>query len=125
MVEEYARINSIDMLDLVDQLQSLLTDSGVLAFTFIDPFHHSWPGNYDGDNFSWRLLREIELAAERNETLEIDIPRLVKRVQGARNCVLINGTDLYLEHEGIPPYDSDNIYGWAKLMRGQELSLRR
>ncbi|HEX8088237.1 MAG TPA: class I SAM-dependent methyltransferase, partial [Blastocatellia bacterium] len=33
-----------DMLELVSQLENILAPGGTLAFTFIDPYYFSWPG---------------------------------------------------------------------------------
>jgi len=93
------------MLQLVNELESLLAKNGVLAFTFIDPFHFSWPGPYEGNNFQWRLEREIELEREKGNILNIDIPDLIRRVQNAGWCLLINGEDLYIETEDIRLYE--------------------
>src|SRR6202022_2784737 len=53
-----------DMLPLVKQLEGLLANNGALAFTFIDPHYFSWPGQYQGTNFEWRLGGEKQLAGE-------------------------------------------------------------
>lgn len=87
-----------EMLDLVGQLRGLLAEGGVLAFTFIDPHHRSWPGQYDGTNLRWRLERH------RSEGAAIDIPALLARAEGAGGCTLINDGDLYLEGEPNRPY---------------------
>jgi hypothetical protein len=96
-----------DMLDLVNQLKSLLASNGVLAFTFIDPHYFSWPGRYHGNNFQWRLEREIQLEEERGDVLNIDTKDLIKRAQDADWCMLVNGTDLYIETEDIQPYEPE------------------
>jgi SAM-dependent methyltransferase len=86
-----------DMLDLVPQLEQLLEPGGVLAFTFIDQNWFSWPGEYDGDNFRWRLEREKN---------DLQSPRTLEMIERARRanwCMLVNGTDLYVETEEIDP----------------------
>lgn len=84
-----------DMCALVPRLVDMLDDSGALAFTFIDPNHVSWPGEYGGDNFEWRLEREgNDLAAP--ETRD-----MIARARRARWCMLVNGRDLYVETEDI------------------------
>ena len=45
----------------MDELRLRLNPGGALAFTFIDPHHRSWPGEYEGDNLLWRLRREQEV----------------------------------------------------------------
>lgn len=37
-----------EMVELMGQLRAFLMDDGVLAFSFIDPHFHPWPGRYDG-----------------------------------------------------------------------------
>ncbi len=96
-----------DMLELVDRLTDMLAGDGVLAFTFIDPHYFSWPGQYHGDNFEWRLDREIFLARERGENLELDTQGLMKRAQDASWCVLVNADDLYLETDETRLYEPD------------------
>lgn len=103
----FTNTSQTDMLELVDQLERMLARNGVLAFTFIDPNHHSWPEQNNGDNFRWRLDREIYLASERGEILELDIPGLTKRARQAKWCTLVNADDLYLESEDIKHYEPD------------------
>jgi hypothetical protein len=96
-----------DMLQLVNELEGMLAKGGVLAFTFIDPFYCSWPGQYEGNNFQWRLEREIELEREQGRTLNIDTLDLAQRAQHADWCILVNGEDLYIETEDIKPYEPE------------------
>jgi len=42
---------------LTGRLMPLLRPSGIFAFTFIDPFFKSWPGEFPGNNLQWRLDR--------------------------------------------------------------------
>jgi|SRR5882724_8119123 len=100
----FTNTDQTDMLELVDQLTRMLTKDGVLAFTFIDPHYFSWPGRYHGDNFEWRLDREIFLAQERGEPIELDTKGLMEKARDARWCVLINANDLYLDTEDTRPY---------------------
>ena len=88
-----------EMLDLVEQLASLLKPDGKLLFTFIDPQFHSWPERYEGTNLRWRLER---LQAEGGA---IDIPRLLEKAERARWCILINDDDLYVDSDDIRAYD--------------------
>jgi hypothetical protein len=94
-----------DMLQLVKGLEGMLAADGVLAFTFIDPFHFSWPHRYRGDNLQWRLEREVELARERGEVLIIDQQSLMSRARNAAWLTLVNSDDLYIETEEIRPYE--------------------
>jgi SAM-dependent methyltransferase len=89
-----------EMLELVDELRLRLNPGGALAFTFIDPHHRSWPGDYPGDNLLWRLQREQELHAD----LGIDIDRIRRDAEDARWFMLVNGTDLYIETDDLPAY---------------------
>ncbi|HKG45239.1 MAG TPA: hypothetical protein VKB02_00825 [Pyrinomonadaceae bacterium] len=100
----FTNTSRADMLDLVSQLESTLTRDGALAFTFIDPHYHSWPGRYDGNNLVWRLEREIYLESENGNTLDIDVQRLADEAKDAKWFVLVNGEDLYLETEQTRHY---------------------
>ena len=93
-----------DMQQLVRQLESLLASDGTLAFTFIDPYYCSWPDNYHGNNFQWRLDRELELAQEGGYDLIIDTEGLTKKAQNADWLLLVNADDLYIETEEIQRY---------------------
>jgi SAM-dependent methyltransferase len=93
-----------DMLQLVKQLEDRLAPNGALAFTFIDPYHHSWPDTYRDNNLVWRLQREIFLEGQKGNTLNTDVRALNERAKNATWFVLVNGEDLYLETEDIAPY---------------------
>jgi len=103
----FTNTRQTDMLELVEQLEGRLASQGVLAFTFIDPHHFSWPGKYHGDNFRWRLDREQELAGERGEKLDIDMKSLMSRAHDADWLMLVNSDDLYVETENIKRYDEE------------------
>ena len=93
----FTNTSHTDMIQLVGQLESMLTPNGALAFTFIDPNHRSWAG-YPGNNYQWRL---------ENELGNIDSPEtqdLIKRAKGSSWFMLVNGNDLYVEREDIRPY---------------------
>ncbi len=100
----FTNTTQTDMFDLVGQLRGMLADDGVLAFTFIDPHYYSWPDEYKGDNFRWRLEREIYLASQRGEVLNLDIATLTHQARYASWCVLVNADDLYVENEDIKQY---------------------
>src|SRR5262249_23367977 len=88
-----------EMLDMVTQLKDRLSPGGALAFTFIDPFHWSWPGKYQGNNFQWRLEREITFARDAGRELNINISKLMSRTENSGWCILVNGEDLFVESE--------------------------
>ncbi len=95
-----------DMLDLVEQLRALLKEVGALAFTFIDPRHRSWPDSperRDWDNLRWRLEKvRIE------ENPDVDVDALAERARAAsRQCILVNGSDLYLDTDEIAPCEPE------------------
>jgi SAM-dependent methyltransferase len=92
-----------EMLELVDELLLLLNPGGALAFTFIDPHHCSWPGEYQGDNLLWRLEREQGLHPD----VRIDVERIRWDAEDARWLMLVNGTDLYIECDDLPFYRAD------------------
>lgn len=94
----FSNTDRIDMLQLVDQLRGSLRDGGALAFTYIDPASRALPG-YDGNNFEWRLAREgndLRTRASRD---------MVARAVASDWCMLVNGTDLYVETDELPHYD--------------------
>lgn len=103
----FSNTTQTDMLQLVNQLEGLLANNGALAFTFIDPHYFSWPGQYHGNNFQWRLEREIQLERERGYILNIDTQNLMKRAQHADWFLLVNAGDLYIETEDIQPYEPE------------------
>jgi hypothetical protein len=96
-----------DMLQLVKQLEDLLARDGALAFTFIDPHYFSWPSRYQGNNFQWRLDRELELAREGGYALTLDTEGLTKRAKNADWLLLVNADDLYVETEAIQAYEPE------------------
>jgi Methyltransferase domain len=103
----FTNTSRTDMIQLVKDLEGMLANNGVLAFTFIDPFHFSWPGRYSGDNFQWRLEREIELEGEKGNVLELDIQDLMSRARHATWLMLVNSEDLYTETEDIRYYEPE------------------
>jgi len=103
----FTNTSRTDMLDLVSQLEGRLAPGGALAFTFIDPNYHSWPGRDPRNNLVWRLEREVFLEQQKGNTLDIDVPGLAERARDAQWFVLVNGEDLYLETEQIRNYELD------------------
>jgi hypothetical protein len=102
----FTNTSRTDMLDLVSQLETKLADGGALAFTFIDPFYHSWPDRDARNNLVWRLEREIFL----ENTLDIDVQGIAEKAKDAEWFVLVNGEDLYLETEKIRDYKEQRTY---------------
>lgn len=94
----FTSVQQPDMLDLVPQLLRMLKPDGLLAFTFIDPHFHSWPGKYAGNNLQWRLEKI------RRNGLKVDVQALVKQAEGAKWCILINDRDLYVDTNTIERY---------------------
>jgi hypothetical protein len=101
----FTNTSRTDMLELVSQLEDKLADGGRLAFTFIDPNYHAWPGRYPDNNLVWRLEREIFLEKEKGNKLDIDVRGLAERAKDAAWFVLVNGEDLYLETEQTRHYE--------------------
>ena len=89
-----------DMLQLVKQLESMLAENGVLAFTFIDPFHFPWPAKDPRNNFQWR----VDLEIERGNCSAVEGRRLIERTKQADWFMLVNGNDLYIETDDIQTY---------------------
>lgn len=82
-----------EMHSLVEQLRNRLAPGGILAFTFIDPHYHSWPGTHSGNNLRWRLERTPE-----NRKAAVD--SLIAQSRGADWCALVNGRELHLNSNG-------------------------
>ena len=96
----FTNTTETDMLQLVSQLEEILAPNGTLAFTFLDPYYVSSPGQ---TNFEWRL----KLERERNHISTAQMEDLARRTQCAKWFMLVNGGDLYLETEDIRPYDPE------------------
>lgn len=92
----FTNTSRADMLEQVAQLRGLLVPAGRLAFTFIDPYHAPWPGEYHGDNLQWRLERS------RSFGHDLDIEAIRRGVGGAPWFTLVNHDALYVGHEEIP-----------------------
>jgi SAM-dependent methyltransferase len=99
----FTNTTETDMLELVHQLEGLLANNGVLAFTFIDPYYFSRRDQYEGNNFQARL----DLERERGNVSAIETQSLIKRAQDANWFMLVNGNDLYIETEDIRPYEPE------------------
>ncbi len=84
-----------DMRELVGQLRARLAPGGVLAFTFIDPHYNSWDQTYWGNNLLWRLERVEETNPD------VDIEGLLEKSYGAEWCALVDGTELYVNGNGV------------------------
>jgi len=100
----FTNTTQTDMLQLVGQLKDLLAKNGALAFTFIDPRHFSWPGQYDGNNFQWR----VDLEIKRGNVSALQGQDILRRAQHANWFMLINGVDLYIDTEDIRPYEPEH-----------------
>ena len=99
----FTHIAPKEMFSLVDHLLALLRVGGRLAFSFIEPNYWSWPGEYDGNNFKWRLDRINSLGGR------INVQAYLERVKNAKWFILVDDLDLYIETEQLKPYPS--IYG--------------
>ena len=81
-----------EMKDLVQQLRARLAPNGTLAFTFIDPHFKACPDTYDGNNLKWRLERSNP---------DVDVDPFMKQSQGAAWCALVDGSNLYINDDGV------------------------
>jgi Methyltransferase domain len=99
----FTNTTQTDMLELVPQLESMLSNNGALAFTFIDPQYCSSPARAEGTNFHWRIGLEIE----RGNVSALQGKDIVKRAQQANWFMLVNGSDLYIETEEIQFYEPE------------------
>jgi len=84
-----------EMNDLVEQLRAQLAPGGALAFTFIDPHFTPWPSTYNGNNLRWRLERLQETHPG------TDVNGLLEQSLDASWCALVDGTDLYINSNGV------------------------
>jgi len=84
-----------EMKELVEQLQARLAPGGTLAFTFIDPHFTAWPETYGGNNLKWRLERVHETNPD------VDVDGLLEQSRGAAWCALVDGTELYVNGNGV------------------------
>lgn len=103
----FPNTNRTDMMELVKQLKDLLKPTGKLAFTFIDPYYYSWPGQYHGNNLQWRLEQL------KQEYPNSDTDRLLTKVGTADWLIIVNEDDLYIESEEIkfyPPEQQKSHY---------------
>lgn len=99
----FTNTSQTDMLQLVSQLEGILANKGVLAFTFIDPYEFSWGKQRQRNNFQWRLDLEVERGnVSSKNALELD-----QTAQHATWFTLVNGTDLYIETEDIKAYQPE------------------
>ena len=89
-----------DMLQLVKQLETMLAENGVLAFTFLDPFHFPWRLKDPRNNFQWR----VDLEVERGNCSADEGRSLIERTKQADWFMLVNGNDLYIETDDIQTY---------------------
>jgi hypothetical protein len=65
----------------------------VLAFSFIDPFLHAWPGEYHGDNFRWRL------DWINKDRMRVDTARAARIVKGAPWFILADDAQVWVATE--------------------------
>jgi hypothetical protein len=99
----FTNTTQTDMLQLVPQLEAMLSTNGALAFTFIDPQYCSSAARNDGNNFQWRVRLEIE----RGNVSPLKGRDIAERARHADWFMLVNGSDLYIETEDIQPYEPD------------------
>src|SRR5262249_15784984 len=91
---------------------------GVLAFTFIDPHHHSyryWHADGGPDNL------RLQLEKTRREGGDVDVEGTLARARGARGGILVNGRGLFVRTHEIAEYaaeeqESYHIYYTAEHM---------
>jgi SAM-dependent methyltransferase len=91
----FTHVVPTEMQRLVRSLQPFLATHGVLAFSFIDPFLHSWPGEYPGNNFRWRLDRI------NRDGPKVDAARAVRLVADAPWFVLADDAHVWVGSERL------------------------
>lgn len=83
-----------ETLELVDALRSMLTDDGILAFTFIDP---GWapPGEGQQPNVLWRLSSCSLGNATASPPVEAHVDAAVERAREAPWCAVVDQSLLF------------------------------
>lgn len=90
----FTHTSKAEMIEMVGQLLSFLTETGVLAFTFLDPQWNAFSGDpFPGSNLKWRL----QVNKTDNPTMDID--SLLEKSKGAKWLTLVN-QELYVDDDG-------------------------
>ncbi len=89
----FTHVHQSEMLELVGQLKNMLSNCGVLAFTFCDPRYDRSLSNPELPSGT-DVRKNLEQSRVRNSAREID--DLVERARQSNWCVLID-EDLYVE----------------------------
>jgi SAM-dependent methyltransferase len=101
----FTHTSRAEMFELVEVLRNRLTNEGSLAFTFIDP-HYVLRADYSpflwGKDQHTNLRLRLEKMRTQNPAISVDA--MLREAAGARWCTLVNGCDLYIEHEEIKDY---------------------
>lgn len=90
----FTHTSKAEMVDMVGQLLPLLTDRGVLAFTFFDPQWRAFNGDpYPGSNLKWRLQ------VNKTENPRMDVDSLLDKSKSAKWVTLVNH-EVYVNDDG-------------------------
>lgn len=103
----FSHLGLSEMIELVAQLQKLLADGGVLAFTFIDPHFNPATAN-GGDHleyYSGTCLKQ-RLERQNRDNPQVDLLAILVKADNAKWCILANDEDLYVESEQIKHYEA-------------------
>lgn len=82
-----------DMHYFVSQLRERLATGGTLAFTFVDPHYSPTPGGVNNLRFRLEKHRQVNP--------EINVDRLLDESRGAAWCALVNGSELFVNANGV------------------------
>jgi SAM-dependent methyltransferase len=86
-----------EMHSIVDQLLRMLARDGVLAFSFLDPFYEHGARHPQTSNLYWRLTQSA-----RGDS-GVSVEHLINQSHGAKWCSVIDGSELYVNNNGIWP----------------------
>ena len=96
----FTHTDKAEMIELVEQLRSILADSGVLAFTFFDARWHAFNGDpFPGSNLEWRLR------VNKGANPEMDIESLLDRSTSSKWVTLVDDKLFVDEENGYDPGD--------------------
>jgi hypothetical protein len=93
----FTHIVKDEMLDLIDCLKRRLSDTGVLAFTFIDAHYVYRPGVNSDTSLKWRL------ECRKKVNPEVDIRAIMEKSGNASRLTVAD--DLYVYADCDPPED--------------------
>ena len=104
----FTHTSRAEMLELVEVLGNRLVSNGTLAFTFIDP-HCVLPEDYSPLLQGKTQRTNLRLRLEKMRALSpgLSVDAMLREAESAEWCTLVNGCDLYVDHEQIKAYSPE------------------